>query len=306
MGAGWSNGDKPRKIKGAKANKLAILTTLKPIDSELDRYIFGFLYIDRFEDEYETFIIGDEKLSLQIYKDIQNKMKFWNYYSNKNNSEEAKWGSGLFRYIDDEGIYNFLYDLTNEYEDLIISKYSNNDMSDIEVLKSHLDIIENVFEEYKCVFGKYDKRKRMTTLLEEAEEDIKVNREYVIKTRIGQAKFRGRLLEDSSKCKVCGMDMDDLLVASHIKPWSKCLEREHLDKYNGFLLCPIHDSLFDKGYISFDDNGNILISSKIDLQNYDLLSINKDISVILHDYNKIYLDFHRKFIFIDNKKDTNI
>ena len=54
--------------------------------------------------------------------------------------------------------------------------------------------------------------------------------------------------------------MNELLVASHIKPWSISDANEKLDIHNGLLMCPNHDKLFDRGYISFDDTGRILIS----------------------------------------------
>ena len=64
--------------------------------------------------------------------------------------------------------------------------------------------------------------------------------------------------------------MNELLVASHIKPWSISDANEKLDIHNGLLMCPNHDKLFDRGYISFDDTGRILISEKLDDNNsYD-------------------------------------
>ena len=51
-----------------------------------------------------------------------------------------------------------------------------------------------------------------------------------------------------SKCCLCGVDDDALLVASHIKPWAKSDEHEKLDLDNGLLLCPNHDKLFDLAF----------------------------------------------------------
>ena len=53
------------------------------------------------------------------------------------------------------------------------------------------------------------------------------------------------------------------LIASHIKPWACSESGEKLDIDNGLLLCPNHDALFDSGYISFDENGVIMISEHL-------------------------------------------
>ena len=54
-----------------------------------------------------------------------------------------------------------------------------------------------------------------------------------------------------------------LLNASHIKPWAVCSDQERLDTFNGFLLSPTYDKAFDNGYISFNDEGIILLSTEI-------------------------------------------
>lgn len=86
-------------------------------------------------------------------------------------------------------------------------------------------------------------------------------REAVINVRVNQGEFRNRLLQRYNRCCLCGVDNPELLVASHIKPWAKSKPEEKLDVNNGFLMCPNHDRLFDKGWISFDDEGNIVIAN---------------------------------------------
>ncbi|OHX51636.1 HNH endonuclease [Planococcus faecalis] len=84
-------------------------------------------------------------------------------------------------------------------------------------------------------------------------------KERLIKARIGQGKFKKLLLQRESKCALCGVDDPRLLIASHIKPWSTSTNDERLDVHNGLLLCPNHDALFDKKFISFNDKGEIKI-----------------------------------------------
>ncbi len=88
-----------------------------------------------------------------------------------------------------------------------------------------------------------------------------------------------------------------MLVASHIKPWSKSLPKEKLDVDNGLLMCPNHDRLFDRGFISFDDYGKILISSILTAESRQALGITGDIKINLSEKNKAYMKYHRDKIF---------
>ena len=93
-------------------------------------------------------------------------------------------------------------------------------------------------------------------------------RESLVKVRLNQDQFRQGLLQKfNGKCCLCGVTNEKLLIASHIKPWSRCEPSEKLDLENGLLLCPNHDKLFDLGYISFQEDGQITISDKLDETN---------------------------------------
>lgn len=117
--------------------------------------------------------------------------------------------------------------------------------------------------------------------------------ERVVKARKNQNKFREALFKKESKCKICGLAYKELLIASHIKPWSKSTPEEKLNPFNGFLLCPNHDSLFDKHLISFKDNGEIIISKRLSEKEQELLNINKDIVINIEEGNKKFLKEHR-------------
>lgn len=80
-----------------------------------------------------------------------------------------------------------------------------------------------------------------------------------IKSRVGQAKLRKRVLENyQTKCALCDINTKDLLIASHIKPWSKSLQQERVDPTNTILLCRLHDGLFENGHISFDNTLTVI------------------------------------------------
>ncbi|EGT3616374.1 HNH endonuclease [Clostridium perfringens] len=118
--------------------------------------------------------------------------------------------------------------------------------------------------------------------------------ERVVKARKNQNKFREALFKKESKCKICGLAYKELLIASHIKPWSISTPEEKLNPFNGFLLCPNHDSLFDKHFITFDDNGKIIISKRLSESDKKLLSIDEYISICIEEENKKFLKEHRK------------
>lgn len=125
---------------------------------------------------------------------------------------------------------------------------------------------------------------------------LQTEKEELTKCRMGQGKFRNDLIEYWKSCSITHIDKIDILIASHIKPWRESTDKERLDKYNGLLLLPNLDKLFDKGYISFSDNGGIIINSTIN--DYDKLGLNKNMKIDISTEHKKYLKFHRENIFI--------
>lgn len=114
--------------------------------------------------------------------------------------------------------------------------------------------------------------------------------------RVGQNIFRDRLMDYwDSRCPITGLAIPTLLRASHIKPWSKCIsDAERLDVFNGILLAPHLDALFDKGFISFSDNSSILISSKIGIDDLKALGVSSDMKCLgITENHKKYLSWHR-------------
>lgn len=91
------------------------------------------------------------------------------------------------------------------------------------------------------------------------------DRERLIKTRVGQYFFRMSVLNSyRGRCCVTGMKMPELLVASHIKPWSECNERtERTNPSNGLCLNALHDKAFDKGLITLDCDYKVIISREL-------------------------------------------
>ncbi len=120
-------------------------------------------------------------------------------------------------------------------------------------------------------------------------------REAFVNVRVNQGIFRERLLKCyPNKCCLCDVESPQLLVASHIKPWSECKEEERLDSDNGFLMCPSHDKLFDKHLITFENDGSIRISDSLTDNDRKGMHIKPGMKIKLTDGNKKYLKHHRK------------
>lgn len=129
------------------------------------------------------------------------------------------------------------------------------------------------------------------------DEITETEKEQVIKSRIGQSAFKKALLAIDKKCRLCGVSDERFLVGSHIKPWSQSNNQERLDVNNGLLLCPNHDALFDKGYISFDEDGTILISDSLDEVTKVFLNINETMNISMNEDQQQYMKWHRGNIF---------
>jgi hypothetical protein len=84
------------------------------------------------------------------------------------------------------------------------------------------------------------------------------------KSRRGQGVYRSNLQKFEKRCRLTGLKNRSHLRASHIKPWRACTDAEKLDGNNGLLLSPHVDHLFDRGYISFTDAGDILVADALD------------------------------------------
>ena len=115
-------------------------------------------------------------------------------------------------------------------------------------------------------------------------------------SRIGQGEFRQKILKRwNYKCAVSGSSVIEILIASHIVPWREATDIERLDVDNGLLLSPIYDALFDKNLISFNDDGSIILSKKLNFTDFTKLGISGTETILnLNIGNKSYLKRHRE------------
>ncbi|WP_423246373.1 HNH endonuclease [Morganella morganii] len=113
----------------------------------------------------------------------------------------------------------------------------------------------------------------------------------------GKVNLKKDCLSIYPSCIITGIELSFLLIASHIKPWSKSTNQERLNKYNGLILSPVYDKLFDKGYISFDHEGKLSVSSQISSINISLLKIDTNFQREFSDETKVFLQWHYKNLF---------
>lgn len=130
-------------------------------------------------------------------------------------------------------------------------------------------------------------------------------REALVMARRGQGKFKKNVQLHESRCRVTGVDRIEHLIASHCKPWRDCgSNQERLDGENGLLLTPSIDHLFDRGFITFENNGRLLVSPVAHTESLRRMGVPVDeVRNVgsFTDGQKSYLEFHRENLFLEAK-----
>lgn len=119
--------------------------------------------------------------------------------------------------------------------------------------------------------------------------------ELIVRQRIGQGYFRAAL-EDywGGCCPLTGIRQRELLRASHIVPWAECKsDQERLSVHNGLLLAAHWDAAFDKGLVSFDDDGRVLVKNGLDAVAERLLAPESIQPLTLDPVHREQLAWHR-------------
>lgn len=124
-------------------------------------------------------------------------------------------------------------------------------------------------------------------------------KESIVKSRIGQGVFRKGLIDYWHGCAISQCPLTWMLVASHIKPWREADNQERLDNYNGLLLLPNYDKLFDLGYLSFNQTGKIMCSRLLDKFDRDTIGLTNDLHLVkLEEQHLKYLKYHNENCFL--------
>lgn len=122
----------------------------------------------------------------------------------------------------------------------------------------------------------------------------------LVEVRTKQRLFRDRLIGVEKGCRLTGIEDLRFLRASHIKPWASSEPAERVDGQNGLLLAPHADLLFDGGWISFENNGKLLVASNMppDVEAAMGLGLRRGLrygEFLLRQQD--YLSFHRDQVF---------
>ena len=124
--------------------------------------------------------------------------------------------------------------------------------------------------------------------------------ERLVVQRVGQDIFRRGLLEYwDGRCAMTGLAVPELLRSSHIKPWADCeRDAERLDVFNGLLLAPQLDAVFDAGLITVAEDASVIMSAALPMTARELLSLDRPLRIrTLHRRHERYLRWHRTKVF---------
>lgn len=129
-------------------------------------------------------------------------------------------------------------------------------------------------------------------------------RQAIVLARRGQGIFKSKVALIEKACRVTKVARLEHLIASHCKPWRDSTNDERLDGENGLLLTPNVDHLFDRGFIGFERNGDLIVSPVVHKESLQRLGIdhNKPMNVgRFSSGQQKYLEFHRDKVLLRSK-----
>ncbi|MCE0495933.1 HNH endonuclease [Vibrio salinus] len=178
----------------------------------------------------------------------------------------------------------------------LVVKINQNRKLQVQDSRTH-GVFSQVIESYLAFlkdFTQVDLQKDVSDIIDN-QSLTETEKQILVNTRMGQGTYRRQLIDLWQGCAVTGYRNTQMLVASHIKPWRKSTPDEKLDKFNGLLLVANLDKAFDRGFISFDSHGKILIARC--LESPEVLGIREEMSVALLPEHQTYLGYHRGELF---------
>lgn len=134
-----------------------------------------------------------------------------------------------------------------------------------------------------------------------APEIAETERKSLIIARRGQGLFKERVMQIETRCRITRVSNPTHLIASHCKPWRDSTNHERLDGENGLLLTPSIDHLFDRGFISFEDKGRLIVSPVAHLPSLQKMGVVTDEPVnvgVFSEGQKRFLDYHRNSVLL--------
>jgi putative restriction endonuclease len=149
--------------------------------------------------------------------------------------------------------------------------------------------------------GFWDWEQHLEKGLRTDEKIDETTREQLVMARRGQGRFKQNVRTIEKCCRITRVDRLEHLRASHIKPWRNSSNEERLDGENGLLLTPTMDHLFDRGFISFENNGQLLISPAAHQESLHKMGLNGGGEINVGRFSVLQcekLEFHRDQVFL--------
>lgn len=198
--------------------------------------------------------------------------------------------NNFYLFVRDAGNNERLYTYKGSYKVMSF----NDNLKSIRLIKKDSNDIQN------------DLKDSVETIIQDSKNNPFYEKFKVVeqKQRLGQKLFRELLISKypSRKCAICDIHSPEHLIANHIKPFRDCNLNEAIDPNNGLLLCPDHNHLMDRGYLSFNADGKIILSKKL---NRDLISefrlqdlLEKKFS--FNEYTHAYIKYHKEKVFLND------
>lgn len=162
-------------------------------------------------------------------------------------------------------------------------------------LFADFEAISDKREALVFTYGKKGEKNEQLPVRKETSRQTEIRR-----ARQGQGLYRENLLMECPFCPITMINDERLLIASHIKPWAVANDVEKLDCKNGFMLSPLYDKLFDRGFMTFTDDRKIMLSNWISPANKKRLGVvdGQFIQMLpLDEERQAYMQFHRSSVF---------
>ncbi len=162
-------------------------------------------------------------------------------------------------------------------------------------LFADFEAISDKREALVFTYGKRGEKPIPPPVRKESPKQVEIRR-----ARLGQGLYRDKLLSECPFCPISMINDERLLIASHIKPWAVANDKEKIDHKNGFMLSPLYDKLFDRGFMTFTKDRKIILSNWISPANKKRLGIVDGQFVQrlpLDNERQAYMEFHRNSVF---------
>ena len=228
--------------------------------------------------------IEDAFVAHTVYRELENPLSVKEFFAEIEPLLPVKYSA--FQ-EDASGNSGYLYPCNEELAMKFLELISSLNIFTIEVeqLELSMEVIKKT--EHNPLLG----------LIEEAELEIKT------KMRRGKEQFRESLLPQwNGECPLCGIAIEEVLKATHAKPWKDSSDSERLDPFNGILLCANHAALYSAGYIAFTGGGRLHISSRIPEEDYPVYRLRKNLKVPVSPEHAPYLRWHKRIVFAEPRK----